>query len=47
MHELESEFIQFSRDGQSLGIYLILTATRVNAIRQSLLNNLKRGLSTI
>lgn len=41
MHELESEFIQFSRDGQSLGIYLILTATRVNAIRQSLLNNLK------
>lgn len=41
MHELEQEFIQFARDGQSLGIYLILTATRVNAIRQSLLNNLK------
>ncbi|WP_270573160.1 type VII secretion protein EssC [Bacillus glycinifermentans] len=41
MHELEAEFIQFARDGQSLGIYLILTATRVNAIRQSLLNNLK------
>ncbi|QHZ45760.1 MULTISPECIES: type VII secretion protein EssC [unclassified Bacillus (in: firmicutes)] len=41
MHDLEAEFIQFARDGQSLGIYLILTATRVNAIRQSLLNNLK------
>ncbi|MGE6629927.1 type VII secretion protein EssC [Bacillus sp. NPDC077027] len=41
MHELEAEFIQFSRDGQSLGIYLIVTATRVNAVRQSLMNNLK------
>ncbi|MBT2575646.1 type VII secretion protein EssC [Bacillus sp. ISL-51] len=41
MHELESEFIQISRDGQSLGIYFLLTATRVNAVRQSLLNNLK------
>ncbi|MCY8466125.1 type VII secretion protein EssC [Bacillus atrophaeus] len=41
MHELESEFIQITRDGQSLGIYFMLTATRVNAVRQSLLNNLK------
>ncbi|MDA7028036.1 type VII secretion protein EssC [Bacillus sp. CLL-7-23] len=41
MYELETEFIQLSRDGQSLGIYLILSATRVNALRQSLLNNLK------
>lgn len=41
MHELESEFVQLSRDGQSLGIYFMLTATRVNAVRQSLLNNLK------
>ncbi|KXZ17785.1 type VII secretion protein EssC [Bacillus nakamurai] len=41
MHELETEFIQISRDGQSLGIYFLLTATRVNAVRQSLLNNLK------
>lgn len=41
MHELESEFIQLSRDGQSLGIYFLITATRVNAVRQSLMNNLK------
>lgn len=41
MHEPESEFVQLSRDGQSLGIYFMLTATRVNAVRQSLLNNLK------
>ncbi|KAF1274612.1 MULTISPECIES: type VII secretion protein EssC [Bacillus amyloliquefaciens group] len=41
MHELETEFIQISRDGQSLGIYFLLTATRVNAVRQSLLNNIK------
>ena len=41
MDELESEFIQLSRDGQSLGIYFLITATRVNAVRQSLMNNLK------
>lgn len=41
MHDLESEFIQLSRDGQSLGIYFLITATRVNAVRQSLMNNLK------
>src|SRR5690606_1594708 len=39
--DLETQFIQLSRDGQSLGIYLIFTATRVNSIRPSLLNNLK------
>jgi len=39
--DLETQFIQLSRDGQSLGIYMIFTATRVNSIRQSLLNNLK------
>ena len=47
MHELETEFIQISRDGQSLGIYFLLTATRVNAVRQSLLNNIKRKSSII
>ncbi len=41
MVEYENLFTQFSRDGQSLGIYFILTATRVNAVRQPLLNNFK------
>lgn len=41
MYDYEQEFIKFSRDGQSLGIYLIISATRVNAVRQSLMNNLK------
>ncbi|MCA0171423.1 type VII secretion protein EssC [Bacillus sp. RAR_GA_16] len=34
-------FTQFARDGQSLGIYLILSATRLNSVRQALMNNLK------
>lgn len=41
MEELESQLIQFGRDGQSLGIYLFITATRVQSVRQSLMNNLK------
>ncbi|RIW38943.1 type VII secretion protein EssC [Bacillus salacetis] len=41
MQELETEINQFARDGQSLGIYMFFTATRVNSIRQSLMNNLK------
>ncbi|MBP3039684.1 type VII secretion protein EssC [Bacillaceae bacterium Marseille-Q3522] len=41
MQELETHFNQFARDGQSLGIYMIFTATRINSIRQALMNNLK------
>ena len=41
MEELEMQFTQFSRDGSSLGIYLFVTATRVQSIRQSLMNSLK------
>ncbi|GGA19271.1 type VII secretion protein EssC [Psychrobacillus lasiicapitis] len=41
MEELESQLIQFGRDGQSLGIYLFIAATRVQSVRQSLMNNLK------
>ncbi|MFD0051707.1 type VII secretion protein EssC [Actinomycetes bacterium NPDC127524] len=39
--DLEMQFTQFARDGQSLGIFMILTATRISAIRQPLMNNLK------
>lgn len=41
MSDLEMQFTQFVRDGQSLGIYMIFTATRINSVRQSLMNNLK------
>ncbi len=41
MEELEAQLIQYGRDGQSLGIYLFITATRVQSVRQSLMNNLK------
>lgn len=41
MQELEMQMTQFARDGQALGIYMIFTATRINSIRQSLMNNLK------
>ena len=37
---LESQLNQFGRDGQSLGIYLFIAATRPS-VRQSLMNNLK------
>ncbi|MDL4840550.1 type VII secretion protein EssC [Aquibacillus rhizosphaerae] len=41
MFELETQINQLARDGQSLGVYMIITATRVNAVRQSIMNNLK------
>ncbi|MDQ0273312.1 type VII secretion protein EssC [Cytobacillus purgationiresistens] len=41
MQDIEPFINQFIRDGQSLGIYMILTATRVTSIRQALMNNLK------
>ncbi|MGM8364438.1 type VII secretion protein EssC [Virgibacillus sp. W0181] len=41
LQEMESRFVQIARDGQSLGIYTVLTATRANAVRQALMSNLK------
>ncbi|WP_235207568.1 FtsK/SpoIIIE domain-containing protein [Geobacillus icigianus] len=41
MPDFETQLIQYARDGQSLGIFVILTATRVNGIRPPLTNNLK------
>jgi len=41
MLELEQQLNTFARDGQSLGIYIMLTATRINSVRQSLMNNLQ------
>ncbi|MER2152981.1 MAG: type VII secretion protein EssC [Solibacillus sp.] len=41
MPDIETYFNQFVRDGQSLGIYMIFTATRISSIRQAVMNNLK------
>ncbi|WP_397539504.1 type VII secretion protein EssC [Rummeliibacillus pycnus] len=39
--DIELTLNQYVRDGQSLGIYFIFTATRMNAIRPGMMNNLK------
>ncbi|PTR47887.1 type VII secretion protein EssC [Geobacillus thermodenitrificans] len=41
MPDFETQLIQYARDGQSLGIFFIMTATRVSGIRPPLMNNLK------
>ncbi len=41
MQDMEQFFNQFVRDGQSLGIYMVFTATRISSIRQAIMNNLK------
>ncbi len=43
--EVENFFTKISRDGAGLGIYLIITATRVNAVKYSILNNFKIKLA--
>ncbi|KXH78553.1 type VII secretion protein EssC [Sporosarcina sp. HYO08] len=41
MEDFEIQMNQLGRDGQSLGIYLFISATRALSVRQSLMNNLK------
>ncbi|MBA2875702.1 type VII secretion protein EssC [Thermaerobacillus caldiproteolyticus] len=41
MPDFETQLIQYARDGQSLGIFLMITATRVSGVRPPLMNNLK------
>src|SRR5699024_1554901 len=41
MVDYENRFTQIARDGQSLGVYMMLTATRSNAIKHALMSNLK------
>lgn len=41
MEEFELQLTQFARDGQSLGIYVLISSTRVQVVRQSMLNNFK------
>lgn len=40
-YDMEECFTRFSREGMSLGIYLVVTANRLNAIRSAALNNYK------
>ena len=39
--DVEEFFSKLSRDGAGLGIFLIITATRVNGVKYSILNNFK------
>lgn len=41
MYELEQQLNQFARDGASLGIYMVVSATRINSVRQALMSNIK------
>lgn len=43
--ELEEFFTKLSRDGVGLGIYLVITATRMNGIRYATLNNFKNKIA--
>lgn len=39
--DVEEFFTRLSRDGAGLGIFLVITATRVNGVKYSILNNFK------
>ena len=39
--DVEEFFTKLSRDGAGLGIFLMITATRVNGVKYSILNNFK------
>lgn len=43
--DLESAITQFTRDGVSLGIYVVITATRTGAVRYSVQNNFKNRIA--
>lgn len=45
MMDDDMRFTQIARDGQSLGVYTMLTATRSNAIKHALMSNLKTKIA--
>lgn len=45
--DAENFFTKISRDGASLGIYLIVTATRSNGVKYSILNNFKTKIAGV
>ncbi len=46
-YEMESYFTKLSRDGVGLGIYLIMTASRMSAVRTATLNNFKNKIAGV
>jgi len=40
-YDMEAFFLKVSRDGSGLGIYLLMTATRANAVKYAIMNNFK------
>lgn len=44
-NEAEGFFTKISRDGASLGIYLLITATRTSGVKYSILNNFKTKIA--
>ncbi|MTH53959.1 type VII secretion protein EssC [Bacillus mangrovi] len=45
MYDFETELNQILRDGQSLGVYMMLTATRSNSVRHAIMSNLKTKIA--
>jgi len=43
--ELEEFFVKLTRDGQGVGVYTVITATRSSAVRYSVLNNFKNKIA--
>lgn len=43
--DVEDFFTKLSRDGAGLGIFLLITATRVNGVKYSILNNFKSRIA--
>lgn len=43
--DVEDFFTKLSRDGAGLGIYMLITATRVNGVKYSILNNFKTRIA--
>lgn len=46
-YEMESYFTKLSRDGVGLGIYLVMTASRMSAVRTATMNNFKNKIAGV
>lgn len=46
-YDMESYFTRLSRDGVGLGIYMVITASRMSAVRTAMLNNFKNKIAGV
>ncbi len=46
-YEMESYFTKLSRDGAGLGIYMVMTASRMSAVRTATMNNFKNKIAGV